>query len=268
MGAGADWRQRREGLGKSLEEVSQELRVSQKYLRGIEEGNYSRWPAKVFSTGFIRAYGNFLSVDPEPVLSEYYAFLGMQEVTEPPLHARPEWLERERLRGSRRTAYTIAACAVLAIGVFLAWYGRHTAVHPPVGPVEGEPSRTSSVDVRASGKDTTSPPGSPGGIDNTASEAHPAAGQNTVTAVGGGGPILAPYQLFLEASDLTWVMYSRDGTEPVDVMLYPGDRMSIQAQKTIYLKLGNAGGVVGTLNGNLLPAFGQKGQVKEITLGE
>lgn len=266
MGAGADWKKRREELGKSLEDASQELRISQKYLRGIEEGNYSRWPAKVFSTGFIRAYANLLSVDPESVISEYHAFLGMQEVAEPPLHARPEWLERERLRGSRRTTYTIAAGAVLAIGVFLAWYGRHTAVHPPAGP--GETSRTASVDVRASGKDAATTPGSGGERGDAASEPFPVAERNTVTAVGGAGPILAPYQLFLEASDLTWVMYSRDGTEPVDVMLYPGDRLSIQAQKNIYLKLGNAGGVVGTLNGSLLPPFGQKGQVKEITLGE
>ena len=81
-------------------------------------------------------------------------------------------------------------------------------------------------------------------------------------------PVPAPYQLFLEASELTWIMYSRDDTEPVDVMLYPGDRISIQARSKVYMKIGNAGGVVGTLNGTLLPPFGEKGQVKEVTLGE
>lgn len=268
MGTGPDWRKRREELGKTLEQASLELRISQRYLRGIEEGNYSRWPAKVFSTGFIRAYAKYLSLDPEPVLSEYYEFLGMHQVEEPPLQTRPEWLERERLRGSRRATYRMAAGAVLAIGVFLVWYGRYTAERPPVGPEKRESSRAPSVAGREYGKDASLPQGSVGVGDNAASESYPAAGQKTVTAVGGSGPITAPYQLFLEASDLTWIMYSRDGTEPVDVMLYPGDRLSIQAQEKIYLKLGNAGGVVGTLNGSLLPAFGQKGQVKEITLGE
>ena len=69
----------------------------------------SRWPPKVFSTGFIRAYAAFLSVDADPVLTEYFAFLEKRSFGDAPFHAKPEWLERERRRGSRRTAYTIAA---------------------------------------------------------------------------------------------------------------------------------------------------------------
>jgi hypothetical protein len=63
-------------------------------------------------------------------------------------------------------------------------------------------------------------------------------------------------------------MYGLDDQEPVDVMLYPGDKISIQAKHKIFIKLGNAGGVVGTLNGKLLQPFGARGQVKEIRLGE
>src|SRR3989304_4086084 len=102
MGAGAAWKIRREEMGKTLGEASSELRISQKYLRDIEEGNYSRWPAKVFSTGFIRAYASFLSVDPEPVLSEYQDLLERQSVQEPPFHASPEWLGGGRRPGGRR----------------------------------------------------------------------------------------------------------------------------------------------------------------------
>ena len=78
----------------------------------------------------------------------------------------------------------------------------------------------------------------------------------------------SPYQLFIEASEMTWMMYTLDNETPVDVMLYPGDKISIQAQKKILLKLGNAGGVEGTLNGKLLPPFGASGQVKEFRFGE
>jgi hypothetical protein len=89
-----------------------------------------------------------------------------------------------------------------------------------------------------------------------------------VASIGGVGPVKSPYQLFIEASEMTWMMYTMDNEAPVDVMLYPGDKISIQARKKILLKLGNAGGVVGTLNGKLLPPFGSRGQVKEIRLGE
>lgn len=268
MGPGADWRKQREEMGKSLEEVSLELRISQKYLRGIEEGNYSKWPPKVFSTGFIRAYANYLSVNPDPVLSDYFSFLEMRSVEEPPLHTRPEWLERERQRGSRRTTYAIATVAVLATGIFLAWYARHTALRPLPAPEVRETTPPPSPAVPAPEEAPARPPEEAAVGEEKTAEAPPAIEPKTVIAVGGSGPVSAPYQLFLEASELTWIMYSRDGMESVDVMLYPGDRLSIQAQKKVFLKIGNAGGVVGTLNGNPLPPFGEKGQVKEITLGE
>ena len=278
MGAGSDWKKRREEMGKTLEEVSLELRISKKFLRGIEEGNFSRWPAKVFSCGFIRSYASYLSVDPETVQSEYFSYLEKQAVEETPVQPKPEWLERERQRGSRRTAYVGATAVVLVIGILIAWYGRYTAPRPPSlpEPAERPAASGSGAAVSSPVEQAPRPPEEPaqageqpGAQDGAqAPEIPPPPEQKTVTAVGGSGPVSAPYQLFLEASELTWIMYSRDGSEPVDVMLYPGDRLSIQAQEKVYLKIGNAGGVVGTLNGTLLPPFGGKGQVREITLGE
>ena len=63
-------------------------------------------------------------------------------------------------------------------------------------------------------------------------------------------------------------MYSFDDGDPIDVTLYAGDKISIQAKKRISLKLGNAGGVAGTLNGRKLPPFGERGQVRKITFGD
>jgi cytoskeleton protein RodZ len=269
MGTGADWKKRREEMGKTLEEASTEIRISQKYLRDIEDGNFSRWPAKVFSTGFIRAYAGLLSVDPEPMLSEYYQFLEKRAIEDPPLKAQPEWLERERRRGSRRVAYAIAMAGVLSIGIFLNWYAKRTAPHPPAAPVVPETVRApSSATVPDAGGNAAPLSDNVAGRSAKVAEPPPDLEKKTVSAVGESGPMSAPYQLFLEASELTWIMYSRDGAEPVDVMLYPGDRISIQAQKKMYMKIGNAGGVVGTLNGTPLPPFGEMGQVKEVTLGE
>lgn len=272
MGPGTEWKRCREEMGKTLEEVSLELRISQKYLRGIEDGNYTKWPPKVFSTGFIRAYADFLSVNPDPVLTEYFSFLEMRSIEEPPLHARPEWLERERQRGSRRTAYTIATVAVLAVGIFLAWYARHSAQRPLPAPEVRESPRLPSPEAAAPGEASSRPPGDAAGGSEKAAAPPQETGPKTLTVVRETEPASpSSHQLsslFLEASELTWIMYTRDGMEPVDVMLYPGDRLSIQARGKIYLKIGNAGGVVGTLNGNLLPPFGKKGEVKEITLGE
>ena len=89
-----------------------------------------------------------------------------------------------------------------------------------------------------------------------------------MAAVGATGPLVGPFQLFLEASEQAWVMYSFDDGDPIDVTLYAGDKISIQAKKRITLKLGNAGGVAGTLNGRRLPSFGKGGQVRNFTYGQ
>ena len=116
----------------------------------------------------------------------------------------------------------------------------------------------------------------PAGLDNMAAPVPPptqatptpAEPASSVAAVGGTGPLVGPFQLFLEASDQAWMMYSFDDGDPIDVMLYAGDKISIHARRRITLKLGNAGGVAGTLNGRRLPPFGERGQVRKFTFGQ
>lgn len=283
MGAGESWKREREARGMTLEAAAASLRVSRKYLQGIEDGDYSGWPERVFSAGYIRAYAKLLSQDPEPVLSEYYRYLEERPVGQQPVHARPEWLERERLRGNRRTSYALAAAVVLIIGMILSWYGTRTATRPvpapatrtapPLRPAPTENAARAALPAGADNAavtpaDNVPAPGSPPAAAPAPAGPVPPASQSSVASVGGVGPVKSPYQLFLEASELTWMMYSLDDDAPVDVMMYPGDKLSIQARKKIALKLGNAGGVAGTLNGKPLPPFGARGQVKEVVLGE
>lgn len=263
MSAGERWKGKRERMGKTVEEVSQELRISRKYIEGIEEDQFAKWPPKVFSAGFIRAYARLLDEDPEPVLSEYYAYLGTLSLEERPLPETPQWIEREHRRGSRRAVFSLAALGVLLVGILLAWYSMRTAPQPPREIAIPPPSVAENPAAlpRPDNAVTAKPP-----VSGDLPMPGPAGPKEApVHAVVAGGP---PYQLLLEASELSWVMYATDGAGTVDVMLYPGERISLQARRTIYLKLGNAGGVHGTLNGEALPSFGEQGQVKEVRLGE
>jgi cytoskeletal protein RodZ len=271
--AGSAWRMRRESMGKSIEDVSASLRVSRRYLHGIEEGCFDGWPDKVFSSGFIRSYAKYLSVDPAPVLEEYEAiqkrFLQPENET-----VRPEWMERS----NRSTSYIVITASVFFVGLMLAFFTMRS-------------SEKLSMSLRAVKIDTDAPvssgdkTASPDAV--TSEPVHDAATTNKATPAGtapetaskapeshiavssrdGSVPVAGPQRLLLEATDNSWLMYSLDGGAPVDVTLVAGDRISIQAEKTIYLKLGNAGGLVGTLNGQRLAPFGKSGQVREFTLG-
>ena len=266
-GAGSAWKERRESMGKTIAQVSAELRIGHRYLEGIEDGNFGDFPERVFSTGFIRAYAKYLSQDPGPVLAEYERSVGIRGDSETAAQLRFGWVERERERGSRRATYAVAAGAVLLVGVVLAWVTLHTER----GPLPPPPSAAvalsppPAVENAAKAGDNAAV-AIPSGVEKAAPPA-PAAPASSVAAVGAEGPLVGPFQLFLEASEQAWVMYSFDDGDPIDVTLYVGDKISIHATTRITLKLGNAGGVAGTLNGRRLPPFGERGQVRKLTFG-
>lgn len=277
--AGASWKELRESLGKTIAQVSAELRIGQRYLAGIEEGNYGDFPERVFSTGFIRTYAKYLSQDPGPVLAEYERSIGSRDDSDTAAQLRFGWVERDRERGSRRATYTLAAGAVLLIGVILAWVtlrtDRRPLPPPPPPPAVVAPPSPIAVENTAKTGDNAVV-AAPTDADNLAvptlsppqAGPTPAEPTSSVAAVGGTGALVGPFQLFLEASEQAWVMYSFDDGDPIDVTLYAGDKISIQAKKRITLKLGNAGGVAGTLNGQRLPPFGERGQVRKLTFGQ
>jgi len=276
--AGSSWKERRESMGKTIAQVSAELRIGHRYLAGIENGEYGGFPERVFSTGFIRSYAKYLSQDPGPVLEEYERSIGSRDDSDTAAQLRFGWVERDRERGSRRATYTLAAGAVLLAGVILAWVTLRTERRPlpppsappavalPSPPAAGNTARTGDNAAVAA----------PPVADNLAAPVlppppagpAPAESASSVAAVGGTGPLVGPFQLSLEASEQAWVMYSFDDGDPIDVTLYAGDKISIQAKKRITLKLGNAGGVAGTLNGRRLPPFGERGQVRKLTFGQ
>jgi cytoskeleton protein RodZ len=275
--AGSSWKERRESMGKTIGQASSELRIGHRYLTGIEEGNFGDFPERVFSTGFIRSYAKYLSQDPGPVLADYERSIGIRGDSEMAAQLRFGWVERERERGSRRATYTAAAGAVLLVGMILAWVTLRTERRPSPPPLPPPavvlPSPPAVENAAKTGDNEAV--AAPSGIDNMAvpvlspTQAAPAPEEpvSSVAAVGGTGPLVGPFQLFLEASEQTWVMYSFDDGDPIDVTLYAGDKISIQARKRITLKFGNAGGVAGTLNGRRLPPFGERGQVRKIAFG-
>lgn len=275
--AGSSWKERRESMGKTIGQVSADLRIGHRYLAGIEEGNFRDFPERVFSTGFIRSYAKYLSQDPGPVLAEYERMTGIRDDSEMAAQLRFGWAERERERGSRRATYTAAAGAVLLVGLILAWVTLRTERHPlPPSPPAAValPSRPTVENAVKTGDNAAV--AAPSGVDNMAAPIPPptkappttADPSSSVSAVGATGPLVGPFQLFLEASEQAWVMYSFDDGDPIDVTLYAGDKISIHATRRITLKLGNAGGVAGTLNGRRLLPFGERGQVRKFTFGQ
>src|SRR5712671_7305683 len=61
----------RETRGMALREISEQTRISMRYLEAIESDDYRRLPGGIFNRSFIRAYAKFIGYDEDLAMDEY-----------------------------------------------------------------------------------------------------------------------------------------------------------------------------------------------------
>ena len=70
-GIGEKLRLEREAQGIALRDISEQTRISMRYLEAIETDDYRRLPGGIFNRSFIRAYAKFIGYDEEQAIEEY-----------------------------------------------------------------------------------------------------------------------------------------------------------------------------------------------------
>ena len=55
----------------SLREVSESTKISLRYLEALEGNDFENLPGGVFNRGFVRAYSQFIGVDPDAMVDSY-----------------------------------------------------------------------------------------------------------------------------------------------------------------------------------------------------
>lgn len=66
----------REARGLSRQEVAKELRLSEKYIEALENGNFGNLPSLVFARGYVASYTKLLQLDTERFLVHFDALHG------------------------------------------------------------------------------------------------------------------------------------------------------------------------------------------------
>jgi cytoskeleton protein RodZ len=61
----------RETRGIALRDISEQTRISMRYLESIESDDYRRLPGGIFNRSFIRAYAKFIGYDEQQAMEEY-----------------------------------------------------------------------------------------------------------------------------------------------------------------------------------------------------
>ena len=59
----------------SIDDLSDELKISKKFILALEEGDYDSLPGPTYVKGYIRAYSRSLGIDPDLILQSYDAYL-------------------------------------------------------------------------------------------------------------------------------------------------------------------------------------------------
>ena len=65
------FKNKREKLGFSIQDVASVLRISKSHLEAIEAGRLEDLPERVYSLGFIRTYATYLKINPDEAILAY-----------------------------------------------------------------------------------------------------------------------------------------------------------------------------------------------------
>ncbi len=118
---GETLRRERELRQISLREIAEATKINLRYLDALERDDFRHLPGGVFNKGFVRAYAQFIGIDPESMVTAYLEEDGRQQAhasrtggaTPPP----PETVAAVRPLGVR---LWLAALVVILILVLLA----------------------------------------------------------------------------------------------------------------------------------------------------
>ena len=259
----------REKKGITLAEVSHALKISKSYLNALEMEDFDDLPEPVFARGYIKSYCQYLEIDSREIFDKYNDFLSSKEpVTYEPLRTTPvKERRRIRLAGLPTWILSIAALVFLIVAVLSYQIKKEKNKMELRAKLETEFAHNASDVVDDAEKPVDERVASEVGGDSGKAQFSRPTGDSEESG-GGESDERAQDQglnLNLEAQELTWLYVVPDSGSPIDVTLYPGDRLRIRAKKTIKFKLGNAGGVSAVLNGKKLSPLGKSGEVVEKT---
>jgi cytoskeleton protein RodZ len=258
---GENLRREREMRGVTLHEISAATKISSRFLEALEDEEFSKLPGGIFTRGFIRAYAKYLGLDEEHVLAEYQLVaLPGSEVDLGHL----AMVKPEIRRGmSQASLYAILlAIAMLAGGYAIFRYSRRMPQPEPVESASPSAPTSSVVNTPPTVSEETPAPGP----DRTVAEKPPAVEQPGPAKAFGLSEVESGLILQVAATERSWVAIDADDKTVLQRVLNPNEIQTLRAKTSFSVTLGNAQGVILTLNGETLKPLGRRGEVKVVRL--
>lgn len=149
----------REARGISLREISEQTRISMRYLEAIEASDFKRLPGGIFNRSFVKAYAKYIGYDEKEAVEAYARALREhgdmpEEVSSTP-HKPHVYTDGNSNRSPFVTLLlTILILTILSLGVYavLHWYQRRQAApnSNPATPATNAPPLNQPAQTAAS----------------------------------------------------------------------------------------------------------------------
>jgi cytoskeleton protein RodZ len=250
---GEELRREREIRGISLKEIADATKISKRFLEAIERNDHRTLPAPVFTRGFVREYARYLGLNAEEMVNRYnFAAVGddrieqsahLDRLTTPQAPLPPG--KKQNVKGIPpayaridRNVYILLIIVVALSGVSY-WALKHRR--------ENRISEERPVaETRVAPTPATAPPAAPLQTAITATQPIPS----------------ARLILSIEITQRSWVKLDADGESVINDELRRGFHRTIEARDGFRFRtIGNAAGIVLTLNDIPVPTLGSDGQV-------
>jgi cytoskeletal protein RodZ len=237
-------RRQREIRDIGLQEIAEATKISIRYLDALEQDRFELLPAAVFARGFLREYSRYVGINPDEAVNYFLSAQG-QDPGEPesPAQAVPTLPKRRRdwLYGATIAAGILALLGVVALLAFLV--ERRGGVEPARDPASAGSAATGQASAGT-------PPELP------ASPAHPDLGTATRVSAPQAEVVPAPpsvprlpVRVEMEFSGNCWVERVIDDGDRLSELRVAGEALTLEAERSIVLTLGDAQNVRVTLNG-------------------
>ncbi len=247
-------REGRDALGVSLEEISARTCISVRQLDALETNRLERLPGGLFNISFARQYARELRLDEDEAASLIKDAMGIaaqaqgrmpagraRVSSDGPASKLAEWASEFFRKHGGSVASLIIGATLIGGG----FYSFRFLEKPNT-----DQQTTQAVVAEAA-----------------ALPVAPAVQQvSTPSVIEAAAVPVAPIELTLEVVETVWVRAVVDGERLFEETLSRGVVKPIHAQEQVELKVGNAGGVLLSLNGQDLPSIGPRGYVRSLTV--
>lgn len=279
-----EWlRQRREELNISLEQAEADTRIRLSSLEALESENFGALPDPVVGRGFVRNYAAYLDLDAKEASDRFSQLVAPPEpeslsVEGPTPFSREPFRPmqlHEMGRSGSRWRWLIALVVILVVALSLLAWWQYPRLSDWVAQLQvSAPSDTATPTSEATRTDLATATHTPDVVPReTARETAASTGATptlelTVTPSLTPSPSASPSPpvymgIFLELvfTDTSWIQVTVDGVREFQGELDTGTYRSWYGEERIELRVGNAGAVLITMNGQSLGTLGAPGEV-------